>query len=303
MLNTPVLFLIFNRPDTTRQVFAKIREIQPRQLFIAADGPRNIPGEAEKCALTRKTVMDAIDWDCEVKTLFRTENLGCGLAVSDAISWFFDSVEMGIILEDDCLPDPTFFSFCETLLDKYKNDERVSIIGGTNYQLENNTTDSYYFSIYSHIWGWATWRRTWKLYEYNITSYDKKIIRNHFKTCKETNYWDSIYKNPDTLKKINTWDYQLQYVNFKHNKISIIPNTNLVKNIGLLNGTHTGTEVPDFHFKRRFGNIEKIIHPIYIQRDYEADLYFYENMLSLPEPSFATKVKGFFYKIYQRLFI
>ena len=118
---TPVLFLIFNRPDLSQQVFERIREIKPKQLFVAADGPRAThPDDAQKCADARRVTLNIIDWECEVKTLFRDENLGCGLAVSQAITWFFEQVEMGIILEDDCYPDLSFFRFCEKLLDYYK---------------------------------------------------------------------------------------------------------------------------------------------------------------------------------------
>ena len=131
MLNTPILFLVFNRPDTTQRVFAQIRKIQPKQLFIAADGARKgKEGEQERVAQVRKLILEGIDWDCEVKTLFRDENLGCGKAVSEGITWFFKNVEQGIILEDDTLPDLSFFPFCEELLERYKDDERVAMISG-----------------------------------------------------------------------------------------------------------------------------------------------------------------------------
>ena len=134
--DTPILFLVFNRPDTTAQVFQRIRELHPAKLFIAADGPREgKEGEKETCEDVRRLILDGIDWVCDVKTLFRFHNLGCGNAVSSAITWFFDNVEEGIILEDDTLPDPSFFPFCKTLLEKYRNDEKVKIISGNNFQL------------------------------------------------------------------------------------------------------------------------------------------------------------------------
>jgi hypothetical protein len=253
------------------------------------------------CEETR-AVITQIDWNCEVKTLFREHNLGCGLAVSEAITWFFKQVEQGIILEDDCLPDPSFFTFCEILLEKYKDDYRVSTIGACNYQLENNTENSYYFSIYAHIWGWATWRRTWNLYTYAITDYKKEMINNQFKTRKERSYWHTVFNNPDKIAEINTWDYQLQYVNFKYNTLSVIPAINLVKNIGFYNGTHLAADIPAYHFEMRFGRIDKIISPKIIRRDYKADLYFYKKMLSLSEPGFVIKLKRTIYQIYQSLF-
>ena len=152
----PILFLVFNRPETTALVFQEIRKVRPQQLFVAADGPRpDRTGEAEKCAEVKKIVA-AVDWPCEVKTLFRDNNLGCRVAVSSAINWFFENVEEGIILEDDCLPHPDFFRFCNELLDYYRNDERIMHIGGNNFQFVNKYgKSSYYFSHYAHIWGWA----------------------------------------------------------------------------------------------------------------------------------------------------
>ena len=302
MFNTPILFLIFNRPDTTIEVFNRIKKIQPKYLFVAADGPRQDKiGEKEMCEATR-AIIEQIDWDCEVKTLFRESNLGCGKAVSEAISWFFVHNEMGIILEDDCLPDLSFFSFCENLLEKYKDDSRISTICASNYQLQNNTSNSYYFSIYSHIWGWASWRRTWDLYKYSITDYKKDVFKKIFKTRAERSFWNEIYGQKDLFVKINTWDYQLQFINFKHNMLTIIPAVNLVKNIGFYEGTHLASTIPEYHFKIRFGSINEIIYPQIVKRDFSADLYFYKNMLSLSEPSLYQKTKRKIYNIYSYLF-
>ena len=162
----PVLFLIFNRPETTIQVFSAIKKAQPNRLYIAADGPRpEYPDEVNHCKIAR-TIATNVDWDCEVKTLFRDQNLGCRLAVSQAIDWFFEQEPEGIILEDDCLPNQSFFWFCKELLEKYRNETRIMHIGGTNFQFGKNRTNySYYFSRYAHIWGWASWRREWKYYD------------------------------------------------------------------------------------------------------------------------------------------
>ena len=172
-LKTPILFLIFNRLDTTRRVFEEIRKQKPRQLFVASDGPRvNKDGEREIVEKTRKLVLDNIDWECEVKTLFRGENLGCKIAVSSAIDWFFENIEEGIILEDDCLPAQSFFGYCEELLEKFREDGRISVISGDNFQFGwRNTSDSYYFSKNCHIWGWATWRRAWERYDVEMKTY------------------------------------------------------------------------------------------------------------------------------------
>jgi hypothetical protein len=170
--NTPVLFLIFNRPNTTEQVFEAIAKAKPRCLFVAADGPRtDKEGEAEKCQAVRD-IIKRVDWDCEVKTLFREQNLGCKEAVSSAITWFFEQVEEGIILEDDCLPSDSFFSFCAELLEKYRDDKRIMMISGDNFQDGIQRGDaSYYFSSVPWIWGWATWRRAWRLYDREMQTF------------------------------------------------------------------------------------------------------------------------------------
>lgn len=288
MFKTPILLLIYNRPETTYEVFNAIRKLEPDTLYIAADGPNLSKPEDEELCNRCRGITSLIDWNCKVHTLFRDENLGCGKAVSEAITWFFDNVEMGIILEDDCLPDLSFFTFCEILLDKYKDEEKISTIGAYNYQLKNNTDKSYYYSIYSHIWGWATWRRTWKLYDLFISDYDSKQIEDKFSDKNEFNYWNNIYKNIFINKAIYTWDYQLQYINFKHNKLSVIPSLSLVKNIGFYNGTHILKNIPDYHFKIRLGSIDNIIHPTEISRDIIADKYFFENML-FEKPKFTLK--------------
>ena len=176
-MKTPVLFLVFNRPDTTKQVFEAIRQAQPPRLYIASDGHRSDrEGEWEKVKTVRDYVVNNIDWDCEVKTLFREKNLGCRIAVSTAISWFFENEEQGIILEDDCFPDQSFFPFCEELLWKYQDDKRIMMITGTNsLGTWKSELQSYHFSIYGSIWGWATWKRAWNLYFKKYFHFKKNI--------------------------------------------------------------------------------------------------------------------------------
>jgi len=163
---TAVLFVVFNRLNTTKQVFAAIRKAKPYRLYVAADGPRVAKsGEVAKVKAVRDYVRENIDWDCEVKTLFRENNLGCKYAVSSAVDWFFENEEMGIILEDDCLPHPDFFDFCAKLLECHVHDDRVSVVTGNNFQNGIKRGGfAYYFSKYSHCWGWASWRRAWQQY-------------------------------------------------------------------------------------------------------------------------------------------
>jgi len=276
MFETPILFLLFNRPDTTKLVFAKIREVKPKYLFIAADGPRaDRQSEKELCEQTRNLVMDSIDWDCEVKTLFRNENLGCGKAVSLAITWFFDNVEQGIILEDDCLPDLSFFQYCSDLLEKYRFDEQVFVIGGNNFQSKKWGKSSYYFSAYGFTWGWATWRRAWSKFDYSLQSIEEKQfkhqLKRYFPKQQQRDYWYCIYKTMKYIP-IDTWDYQWTITQWYNNGINILPNINLVKNIGFGNdATHTKCNV-DGVMNLETHHIDLIIHPSKKKINKKADL-------------------------------
>ena len=264
-LDTPVLFLIFNRPDTTKRVFAKIREAKPKQLFIAADGPRaHVPEDTEKCRKARE-IATQVDWDCEVKTLFREENLGCRKSVSEAISWFFENVEEGIILEDDCLSDISFFSYCQNLLGYYRDNDQIMMISGDNFQNgKKRGSASYYFSRNTHVWGWATWRSAWNKYETNLDGLDRFIRSSIFAQTTNSNtekkYWTNIFTKVRD-NKINSWAYVWRYSIWKNNGITIIPNVNLVSNIGFGNdATHTKTsESPLSNMKTEA--ILNIVHP------------------------------------------
>src|SRR5688500_1827095 len=181
-LNVTVLLVIFNRPDTTRLVFEAIRNARPRRLYVAADGPRpGVAADNANCQEARK-IIDSVDWQCEVKTLFREKNLNCGVAPSSAFTWFFQHEEEGIILEDDCLPSQSFFWFCQELLERYRNDTRVMHIGGNNFLngWQKDKDYSYYFSRSGHIWGWATWRRAWKHFDFDISLYEKLKQQDYF---------------------------------------------------------------------------------------------------------------------------
>lgn len=248
MYNTPILFLIFNRPETTKQVFERIRQVKPSILYIAADAPRkNRPDEILRCQETRE-IVSHIDWPCELKTLYRDQNLGCKKAVSSAITWFFEQEEYGVILEDDCLPDLSFFPFCEELLLKYKDDNRIGHIGGNNFFrgiVRDNL--SYDFCTFSHIWGWASWRRVWQHYDVNFSYWNEAVkekcrMNSLFNNLLEKIYFSSFIS--DTLKGdrgINTWDVQYLFMLRVQNQLSIYPKVNLVTNIGLNdpNATHT----------------------------------------------------------------
>lgn len=276
-LKTPVLFLIFSRPDTTQRVFEEIRKARPAKLYVAADGPREAKKEeSEKCRQTR-AIINQVDWDCEVKTLYRDKNLGCRMAVSSAIDWFFEQEEEGIILEDDCLPHPDFFVFCTTLLEKYRYDSRVMHISGSNLQFGKVFGEgSYYFSKHVNIWGWASWRRAWQYYDVEISSFprfiEQKQIHNvlffHNNTRRYLRILHKIYQGADT------WDFQWAYGVFTQNGLAITPNVNLVSNIGFgEESTHA------FDSKNKMANIPvkpigQIKHPAFVLHQNEADSRF-----------------------------
>jgi hypothetical protein len=265
MFHTPILFIIFRRLSTTKQVFSAIRQIKPARLFVAADGPRlAIPSEAEQCDIVRRYVLDNIDWDCEVKTLFRDENLGCGKSVSGAITWFYDQVEQGVILEDDCVPSMSFFSYCQELLDRYNDNNFIYHIAGYNPLGITKSAYSYYFARIQHCWGWATWKRAWNKYSYDINEFDnfiKERKMNHiFKQKRDREYWLSIFRKMEN-HEIDTWDYQWTYAIFKNNGFCINPSENLISNIGFgSDATHT-TNSSSLHNNQLRYDMAVIKHP------------------------------------------
>jgi hypothetical protein len=300
MLQTPILLLIFNRPEQALLVFRQIRLQEPERLFIAADGPRpDQPGEAALCAATRTTVLNGIDWPCKVETLFRPHNLGCGKAVSTAIDWFFGHVEEGIILEDDCVPDPTFFSFCATMLAKYRLDENIMHINGGNYQsgiLRGN--GSYYFSRYAHVWGWATWRHAWQYYDFSLGRY-RLVSQQGLNTFLQSEL-QSIYN-----AQADTWDIQWFMAVWFNKGWVITPNVSLVKNIGYgKTATHTRS-IPRWFSKIQYGKITDITHPDESNIDEEADRYTANTLYSTGSLSIGLKkiVKNntLLYNMYKRI--
>lgn len=243
-LNTAVLFLVFNRLDTTKQVFEAIRQAKPPRLYIAADGARATKeDEAEKVQAVRDYVIENIDWDCEVKTLFREKNLGCKYAVSGAITWFFENEQQGIILEDDCLPSQSFFWYCEELLEKYKEDKSVYLVSGDGRGTESfDMKEDFGFCKYPLIWGWASWASAWKDYDPEISDWptQREILPKTISSYKPTVFfWSNIFEQMYN-KEIDTWDYQFSYLLLKNKGKSIVPKFNLITNVGFgADATHT----------------------------------------------------------------
>jgi len=271
-----VLFVIFNRPDTTKRVFDQIRAAKPRRLYVAADAPRyDFPDDLLLCKQARE-VVSTIDWECDLKTLFKEKNAGCKDGVSSAVTWFFSYEEEGIILEDDCLPANSFFKFCDTLLDKYRYDTRIRHITGCNLQQGKKWGNStYYFSNMTHVWGWASWKRVWNDYDKNLNKYNndeiKEQLRNIFEDPLVVESWEQIFEEVKA-GKINAWGYQLDFVNFFNNGLTIIPNENLISNIGFgANATHTLDE-NSVYANVPIKEIEEITDPVFFLPEKQADL-------------------------------
>jgi hypothetical protein len=242
---------VFNRPDTTARVVKALAAARPNRIYVAADGPRlDRNGEADLCQQTRR-IATAVSWPCEVTTLFRSENLGCRRAVAEAITWFFEHEDAGIILEDDCVPDPSFFPYVDELLTRYWNDPRVMAISGDNFVGSNvSVPDSYYFSRYPHIWGWATWRRAWESYDRDMSKWPE-LRRTGWleQSCgpEVVRCWTDIFDRTHA-GAIDTWDYQWVFSCMANDGLTATPVRNLVTNIGFrADATHTtgGSEWAD----------------------------------------------------------
>ena len=238
-LNTSVAFIIFNRPDTTARVFETIRQARPPQLLIIADGPRSDrPGEVEQCLATR-AIVQHIDWNCTVLRNYSDVNLGCRKRIISGLNWVFDQVNEAIILEDDCLPNPTFFQYCEELLDQYRHNPRVMMISGNNFQFGHNPTEySYYFSRYGHIWGWATWKRSWQLFDESMPNWldlkQQGWLEYFLGNDQVADFWKRSFQA--VYDGFDTWDIIWVFILWFHSSLAILPKVNLVSNIGFGSG-------------------------------------------------------------------
>ena len=294
-LITPVVFIIFNRPETTQRVFEEIRKAKPSKLLVIADGPRDSHiGEKEHCDTTRK-IIEKVDWDCEVIKNYSDINLGCKKRVSTGLNWVFENVEEAIILEDDVLPHQTFFRFCEELLEKHRHNENIMLVSGANVQFGRNKSDySYFFSQYCFIWGWATWKRAWKNYDIEMKSWpearDNGLLKEMFNRKAPIEYWKKIF---DDLYagKVDTWDGQWVFSCWIRRALTIQPNVNLISNIGFgIEATHTKSE-------NMFSNMQiehlqfPIKHPPNIIRALKNDTFTEKIMFS------STFIRKVLYKL------
>lgn len=295
-LHTPVVFLIFKRPDTTAKVFAEIARARPTRLLVVADGPRpGRPDEAEQCAAAR-AIIEQVDWPCEVQTNYAETNMGLRRRVSSGITWAFEQVDEAIILEDDCVPHPTFFRFCEELLERYRDDERVMHIGGDNPQRGHRRSSySYYFSRYNHCWGWATWKRAWQYYDDRMQQWpeirDGKWLYNVFLDKRAVTYWSRIFQSTYE-NKIDSWAYCWTFSCLAQSGLSTVSAINLISNIGFnREATHT-------RGKSKIANNPTsaitfpLHHPPFVIRDTRADEFTEKVRFSGQTIALMPRIRG-----------
>ncbi|MDQ8202370.1 hypothetical protein [Pelagicoccus sp. SDUM812003] len=289
-LETPVAFFAFNRPDQTKRVFEAIRRARPTRLFVVLDGPRKThPTDTQRVADVREAIESRLDWPCQIDRLYAEENMGCGRRVSSGLDYLFSSVEQAIILEDDCLPAPSFFPFCEELLSRYQDDESVMQIAGSNLiQSMPPIEYSYYPSRHGPIWGWASWRRAWKHYDYSMASYasceTRRRVAQNFPSKVEQHIRMRHFRDCH-LGKIDTWDFQWLYAKIVRQGRTLIPKRNLVENIGFdSDATHTTN--PDRSFEITARDLDfPLVHPRSLEPDRHLDeLYFQQVFLRHTSP-------------------
>ncbi|MGL4865378.1 MAG: hypothetical protein ACRC3I_10450 [Cetobacterium sp.] len=283
----PILFIVFNRMEITQKSFEKIKKIKPSKLYISSDGPREeIKDENEKVQRVREYILENIDWDCDVATLFQDTNKGCGPNVYQSINWIFKYEEYAIILEDDCVAEKTFFYFVQALLKKYKNDDRVGMISGSNHLSKKIKLDeSYLFSNFKNCWGWATWKRAWKNMDYEMTWKNKnyKNVLNNMGNDKFINKYWKYRINLISTNRVSAWDWQWYFSLASQNQLTIYPKINLISNIGFgENATHTKSK-PKIEYIETLDIEFPLKHPEIICPNTEFEIIYSKKMKSIPE--------------------
>ena len=275
-MKTAVAFLIYNRPQKTKKVFEVIRQAKPPMLLVVADGPRpERPNDAKNCAAAR-AIIEQVDWNCEILKNYSDVNLGCGQRVKSGLDWVFDTVNRAIVLEDDCLPDPSFFRFCDELLEKYQDDERIMTIIGTNGLGKwKSDSQSYHFSSYCPgPWGWASWSRAWCYYDYDINAWDKPEVKEKIRAfiADDSHYevMASRFGQVHPKKEVDTWDYQWFFTVLSNSGLTIVPSVNLIANIGFgSDATHTKSRRSKSANRRTYSLQFPLKHPNSVVPDRE----------------------------------
>lgn len=299
MFNTPIAIFTFNRPQLTEQLLGILARVKPRRILVVSDGPRpHVASDVEKCEAVRR-LFENLDWECRVDRDFAETNMGSFPRNSTGLNWVFEQVEEAIILEDDCLPDLSFFPFCEELLDKYRDDCRVGLISGNNFlkQSVDQETPSYFFSSYATTWGWASWRRTWHQVDLSMPYWpefrDSGELRQSVFSSSEAKYWQSIYDAILEQRMKNAWDYQLILACLKFNLLTIVPSVNLVSNVGYgPDGTHCMDESSTMHDAPRGELVFPLVHPADVRRCGSVDYAIFRVRFQPSQPPFWVLAKS-----------
>jgi hypothetical protein len=294
-MKTPVAVLIFNRPEATARVLEAVRRARPPMLMVVADGPRaDRSGESAQCAAAR-AVVDKIDWGCEVRKHYSDINLGCKRRVGSGLGWVFQNSPEAIILEDDCLPHETFFPYCEALLERYREDERVMHIGGNNFGIDEREFGplSYGFSSFPQVWGWATWRRAWQHFDLTMSAWPSfrdnrglgELPMRRSLRGRQIRRWEDAYSN-----RVDTWDFQWHFAVMSRNGLATVPRRNLVSNMGFApDATHTRDMTSDKADVPLHALEFPLAHPAFVRAQPALDDYFSTKMLG---DSLASRVLG-----------
>ena len=291
-VQTPIAFCIYNRPEKTRRVFDAIASARPAILLVVADGPRSeLENDVELVTKTR-AVIETVDWDCDVRVNYADENLGCRFRMASGLDWAFEQEERVIVLEDDCLPHESFFGYCDELLDCYANHPEVMMVSGNNFQPSRRTLHSYYFSRWTHIWGWASWRRAWKHYDLHLSAVAFGKTTNSLRPlCVDGNeyaYWSQLFDRAHR-GEIDTWDFAWTFACWARGGMTVVPEVNLVSNIGFDDSaTHT-TQRDSKLANLPAHSIGELFHPREITPHYEADLWTYENLFRPDVQQFVSQ--------------
>lgn len=281
---TPVVLIIYNRPDLVQKVMSSLRVVKPGKVYVIADGPKN--KSEKKLVKQTRDIIKEINWNCNIKKNYSNKNLGLRKRIVSGLNWVFKNEKQVIILEDDCIADPSFFSYCEKLLNKYKNNKKIMSISGNNFQFgKNQIEESYYFSRYFHSWGWATWKRAWKKYDDDMVDWPKLKKTNWLKKILDSkvaaSYWKLIF-NKTKNNEFDSWAYRWTYSHFLHNGLSIIPKINLVSNIGHGNkATHTKRKSKTIKHPTQSISFP-LKHPVKIIRHKKADTTTEKNVYLTP---------------------
>ncbi len=294
-LVVPVVLCVFNRLDTTQKVLEKIREVQPQKLYVIADGAReSVVGEKEKVDAVKKYIEMNIDWECEVLKNYASVNMGCGRRISSGLSWVFETEEQAIILEDDCVPEISFFQYCQEMLEYYKENEQIFLISGNNPIAHLYPTDyDYLFSHVPFMWGWATWKRAWKLYDFTIASWpsnkNNSLLRQAIPIRRAYWYYSAEFDAVYMGKCSDIWDYQFMYIGIVNAMFGIVPAKSHVQNIGFIEeATHTD-KIP----KWVTCEVSPVEFPIRHRKNVEWDRAFDERYMTLiSKQGLAVKVKN-----------